>query len=517
MKNYVFLSTHFPKFLLWICILLGVFSCNPKEEDNTPSPINCFKIELVSGSDTINPTLIQKLPLRVKVTDQSGSPIRDVTVYWNLTSGKGMINATSITADNGEATNEWTVENTRTIEKATASLRNDNTCTLKNEVEFIATPDLSYYNCLDKEITQNTTWEDKVAGEEIDYRISCDISVTGSAMLTIAPGVIIEFEGAGSGIFTSENAGLFVAGTKEAPIIFKGKSGKKGNWQGIFFGSNHPLNQLNFVTVRDAGSTASTLTKEKSGVQLNREKDSRALITNSIITNNDGYGVYISKGSNLSDFSTNLITNNALSPIAIPFTAINKLNSTSEFGAANGQAFIQVISEDLVASDLTIEKLALPYRISTAKIFIVKALTIEPGVTLEFETGTGFRLGHQASDQLDRTGSIKAVGTASDSITFRGTINGKGSWLGIGINSSSPNNQFIFCNISGGGSSQMYNAGGKGNIVLINEGTTAIIKNSVIKNSLGWGIHKSFQLSYTISITESNNSYLNNELGDVSP
>ncbi len=38
-----------------------------------------------------------------------------------------------------------------------------------------------------------------------------------------------------------------------------------------------------------------------------------------------------------------------------------------------------------------------------------------------------------------------------------------------------------------------------------------------LKNSLGWGIHKGFQLSYTISITESDNIYSNNEMGDVSP
>lgn len=76
---------------------------------------------------------------------------------------------------------------------------------------------------------------------------------------------------------------------------------------------------------------------------------------------------------------------------------------------------------------------------------------------------------------------------------------------------------FCLLPYSGGGSGQMYNGGGQGNIVLTNKDTKATITNSTIVNSGGWGIHKGYESTYTISITQSNNTFANNALGNVSP
>lgn len=73
-------------------------------------------------------------------------------------------------------------------------------------------------------------------------------------MLTIEPGVIVQFEGSSNGIATEENAGLNAAGTADKPIRLVGKTPEKGAWKGVVFGSNNVANKLSYVTVLHAGS-----------------------------------------------------------------------------------------------------------------------------------------------------------------------------------------------------------------------------------------------------------------------
>ncbi|MEO0573655.1 MAG: IPT/TIG domain-containing protein, partial [Bacteroidota bacterium] len=147
--------------------------------------------------------------------------------------------------------------------------------------------------CDESTISENTTWEDVASGDEIDYVVDCAISVVGNALLTIEPGVIIAFEGQDSGIFTSEGGGIKAIGTQENPIHFIGVNENRGVWKGIYFGSNHPENRLEHVTVRHAGRSTSGESNEKGAIQLNRREDSKASIVNCTIEENDGYGLVV--------------------------------------------------------------------------------------------------------------------------------------------------------------------------------------------------------------------------------
>lgn len=69
-------------------------------------------------------------------------------------------------------------------------------------------------------------------------------------------------------------------------------------------------------------------------------------------------------------------------------------------------------------------------------------VTIAPGTVLFFEEGAG----------LDVTGSLKAVGTADEPITFRGVTEVKGFWTGLHIDSNSPNNDFNYVRVRHAGS-----------------------------------------------------------------
>jgi len=367
--------------------------------------------------------------------------------------------------------------------------------------------------CDNNEITEDTTWEDLEPGEAIDYIIQCEISVKGNALLTIEPGVIIAFEGDNSGIFTSEGGGISAVGNAANPIKFVGSTDNKGVWKGIYFGSNHPENRLEYVTVRNAGRTASGQSGEKGAVQLSGGDQSKAAIVNCTIENNDGYGIFITDESVLTGFAGNIITNNGGAPVGLFFNQLGALDTDSAF-MGNTQDFVEVRAYDLKEEAVTMAKLDVPYRFTESTRYnIQNALVIDPGSILEFASGAGFRLGEQATDCSAATGSLNANGTAAEHIIFRGVTEGKGTWLGIGFNSSSPNNVLNYCDISGGGSANLYNASDfPANITMQCESRVQI-QNSTISDSGGFGIYMLDEDAALENFMD--NSLINNELAPV--
>lgn len=344
-------------------------------------------------------------------------------------------------------------------------------------------------DCNANEITSSTTWTDVESGSTVDYIVKCAISVKNNALLTIEPGVIIQFEGEEAGIFTSDGGGLSAVGTASEPIIFEGTSDLQGVWQGIYFASTNPQNKLDHVEVRNAGRKASVQSGVKAGVQLSKKDDSRASITNAVIENNEGYGIYITEDSNLENFNNNTINNNSLSPVGINFNQIGKLDAATTYGPGNGQAFIEVIRDELTV-DANVAALDVPFRFTEGnKYYVEKALNIAPGIIFEFSADAGLRMGQQATDCSLTTASINATGTANDPIIFRGTVSGKGSWVGIGINSSSPNNKLIYCQISGAGSAKLFNAGQFGANITLQCDSKVTIQNTTITESNDYGIY----------------------------
>lgn len=343
--------------------------------------------------------------------------------------------------------------------------------------------------CDQNEILEDTTWEDVVPGNEIDYVVQCAISIKNNALLTIEPGVVIAFEGESSGIFTSEGGGLKAIGTLTDPISFIGTSDNKGVWKGIYFGSTHPENRLEGVMVMNAGRTASGQSGEKGAVQLSRDEDSAAAIVNCTISNNEGYGLFITDESDLEEFSGNSISDNEEAPVALFFNQVGALDFSSDY-QGNGKNYIEVRENEIEDNMVNMPLLNVPYRFVESKRYDIKnALNIEAGNTLEFTGGAGFRLGEQASDCANTSGSLNATGTMENPITFQGVVSGKGTWLGIGFNSSSPNNKLIYCNVSGGGSSKLYNGAQFAANITLQCNSRVTIQNSTITESGEFGIY----------------------------
>jgi len=343
--------------------------------------------------------------------------------------------------------------------------------------------------CDENEITENTIWQDVMPGNEIDYVIQCAISIKGNALLTIEPGVIIAFEGEDSGLFTSEGGGLKAIGTMANPITFLGTSDNKGVWKGVYFGSNHPENRLEHVTVMHAGRSPSNQTGERGAVQLSRGEDSRGEIVNCTIMDNNGYGLFITDESDLDAFSGNTITDNEEAPVALFFNQMGSLDTTSNY-QTNGKDYIEVWENDIEDDAVNMSLLNVPYRFVESKRYNIKNnLTIASGNTLEFTSGAGFRMGEQSSDCADTSGALNATGTMAEPIVFRGVSSGIGTWLGLGINSSSPNNKLIYCQISGGGSDGIYNASDFGANVTLQCDSRVTIQNTTIAESGEFGIY----------------------------
>jgi hypothetical protein len=342
--------------------------------------------------------------------------------------------------------------------------------------------------------------------------------------LNIASGNTLRFTN-GAGFRLGEQASdcsdtsgsLNATGTMDSPITFQGVTGGKGTWLGLGFNSSTSNNKLIYCNISGGGS-AGIYNASDFEANITLQCDSRVTIQNSTIEDSGGFGIYmLDEDAELEDFEENTVVNNELAPLWMHLPQVDQLDATTTYAAGNGRPYIQVQGDAITEAELTIKKLEVPYRIETEQsgreTYVERAITIEAGTVLEFETGAGLVLGSPGVDCIPTTGSLNAQGTIEEPIIFRGATAGQGTWLGIGINSSTSANLFTYCEISGGGSKQMYNAGGQGNLVIHCSGNLTI-EDSTISDSGGWGIDF---VQGGNSLTQTGNTFSNNLSGNIAP
>jgi hypothetical protein len=285
--------------------------------------------------------------------------------------------------------------------------------------------------------------------------------------------------------------------------LFTGANKARGAWMGIFFQSNSVLNQLTNATVEYAGGIVEGSMDEKTAVgvgttDINTNAASRALITNTTIRESEGYGLSIDYNTTISGFSTNKLINNGLAGLKLPLGYLGYLDVASDYSTGNSQNYIFTrIGDqgDYVTTNQTWKLLNAPYRVEygTMNVYsgeITADVTVEPGVTMLFDTNTYLEIGEGAA------GSLNATGTTAKPITFKGVNAGNGSWIGLLYTTASVKNILGNCIVDGGGSDvprfAMDNS--KGDIIvgsLYNMTTAKLTINSgtTIKNSGGYGIY----------------------------
>lgn len=107
-------------------------------------------------------------------------------------------------------------------------------------------------------------------------------------------------------------------------------------------------------------------------------------------------------------------------------------------------------------------------------------VTLEPGVTIAFETGAGFFIGSN--------GSLNANGTSVKKITLTGTDKKPGAWAGIYVNSNDVKNEISNAIIEYAGGATFNSNGDKGAVIIHASGKIKL-SNNLIQYSAAYGVN----------------------------
>jgi len=311
-------------------------------------------------------------------------------------------------------------------------------------------------------ISENTTWADVYSDPSlVDYVIGCRINIINGALLTIAPGVRIQFSTVTSSITTLSNGGIVANGTSTQPIILQGTNAIKGHWSGIHIAAQNSSTSFNFVTFKDAGAGVSSSGAEEAGLYINTAPSGTNLVgtvTNCRFENNKGTGFMSNYGVTISNFGNNTFVNNEFSPMRIDALAMNMLNNNNTF-SGSGNDYIDIYKghpANGYTSSIHIKKMLLPYRIANGEKLNIKDgdLTIDAGTVIQMSAGTEVAVEWFTG----MSARIFVNGTASEPVTFIGTENQNGFWKGIKI-ATSGSNSITYCDVIHAGSANVTEPG----------------------------------------------------------
>jgi len=353
---------------------------------------------------------------------------------------------------------------------------------------------------LPNSISSNTTYPDIFESEEYpDYYALKSFNST--AGVTFAPGVVIE---CGSDVrfwFSTNSAYLNAEGTSMKNIIFRGIDKVKGTWKTIHIASSNVNNKLNYVRIMHAGS--STVSSKKTALFVQSNTPSKISIRNTTITQSAGYGLCVDGDEAIfTAFSDNNFSDNDAAPMCIGASQLYSLDKTSVFTNNGVQAIeVNVGTSTSLHDNGTIPALSIPYYFYS-DLLIYATVNFEPGVACYFNINKRIVV-------IQQSGILIADGTENQKIIFSGIEKNPGAWKGIEIDSPSTLNMINYGIVEYGGRSD----GRKANIYLSGApGAHLTITNSHISDSDTWGI---FISSQNTSLTENNNTFSNNALGNI--
>lgn len=314
------------------------------------------------------------------------------------------------------------------------------------------TPKATSISCND--INYQTTLIDRFLDPEVaDYTVSCNVSI--KAMLTISPGVVIEFA-PNTGFNVSSSGYIVAAGTSDKPIVFKGSADTPGSWKGVYINSYGTQNQLSYVTITGGGSQSYASDNILANIRLGYS--SSVQLDHCTISNSLGDGMYaegssVTGNNPVSGFSTNSFTNNTGYPVNINPVSLAVMDATTSF-TGNGKQFVCLRGAGIEMNQQW-NPMQVPYFvdsiISIGADFEYGSLLVSPGVKMVFGADAGLIV-------PSSYGYLKLSGSSASRITLTGETSVPGSWLGINIQSYSSNNQFNCADISYGGCCPFPNA-----------------------------------------------------------
>lgn len=333
---------------------------------------------------------------------------------------------------------------------------------------------------ISEDIESNTIWENHIDDPDVpDYHVTDDIDV--NADLTIEPGVKVHFD---QDVFMTVENGAIVAEGNSGEWITLTSSSEEGevNWGGVIISSSDSRNTISYTEIRYAGGDEigfADFTDKKAAVGL--KEDGELNLNNSVISNSDGYGLYVRYGE-LSEFENNEFNDNEEQGIGVCMTKAAVIDENTTF-SGNEYAVDIFGSESAEGDELTYINLSgdASYYV-TGDLENNAELTIDPGAKFEFRQNVGMT--------VTPDGMLKADAEGDETVIFTGASD-HAHWKGIGVESSDARNELNNVEISGAGSYEwgFEDFKDKEAALALKTGGEIKLKNSVISNSNGYGMY----------------------------
>lgn len=292
------------------------------------------------------------------------------------------------------------------------------------------------------------------------FRLTSTVNVEGD--VTVAAGA--SFVAEPNGYIDVKGGGSFKAvGTEDARISFKGENPSPGYWYGINISANTD-NELNYVDISDGGRTSSYS-------NLLVSSGGKVKLSNSSFTNSRTDAVIVRSGGEIESFSNNRFATSETA-IEIPAALMGVMDSASDYGTNHTDNVISVERGNVV-TDQTWAATNIPFRLN-GSVDIQANVVVSPGAK--------FVAKQNGYVDVQTGGSLKAIGTAANPISFRGENGSKGYWYGINFASNNTNNQLSFVEVSDGGRTSSYAN------VLVSSSGSLNMTSSTLTNSKTFGL-----------------------------
>jgi hypothetical protein len=347
-----------------------------------------------------------------------------------------------------------------------------------------------------EDVDNNTTWTDRVSNPDIpDYIVTRSIDI--NADLTIEPGVLVHLD---EDVFMYVKDGALMAEGNASNRIILTSSNEAGeiNWGGIFITSSDSRNIIAYADVKyAAGEEEWYGVHKKSAIGLSN--DGKLKLKYSVISNNDGYGLFVRYGE-LVEFEENEFNDNEEQGIGVDMSQAAMIDENTTF--SNNEYAVEIYeSESEDGVELTYINLSggASYYV-TGDLNVNADLTINPGAMFEFKQDKKMTV---TSD-----GMLKATAEGDETIVFTSAKADAGLyWKGIEIKSADARNELNNVEIAYAGSSEWWFGVHKQAALALKTDGKIKLKNSEISNSKDYGMYARHG-----EVTEfENNSFTGNE------
>jgi len=331
---------------------------------------------------------------------------------------------------------------------------------------------------ISEDVDENTTWTDRVSDPETpDYIVTSSIDV--DADLTIEPGVLVHFD---EDVFMYVEDGALMAEGNASNRITLTSSNEAGeiNWGGVIITSSDSRNIIAYTDIKyAAGAEKYYGVHKKSAIGLKDE--GKLKLNNSVISNSDGYGLYVRYGE-LTEFENNEFNNNEEQGVGVDMTQASMIDGNTTF--SNNTYAVEIFgSESDDGDELTFAKLSggASYYV-TGDLENNADLTINPGAMFEFKQDKKMTV---TSD-----GMLKVNAEDDETVVFTSAeVNAGIYWKGIEIESEDVRNELNNVEISYAGNSDWYFGVHKMTALALKTDAQIKLKNSEISDSKAYGMY----------------------------